>query len=89
MIVPLARKSVIAGIIHNQPPAVEASTPGGFSFALELVRSTPVSPFRAEPRHEGRICLSSGPEFWTLIEERRRQKTINQVELKPGLSQAP
>jgi antitoxin (DNA-binding transcriptional repressor) of toxin-antitoxin stability system len=34
---------------------------------------------------EQRVNLSSRPEFWQLITERRRQKTISRVELEQRL----
>jgi hypothetical protein len=37
---------------------------------------------------EEQIRLASNPEFWTLIEERRRQKTIRRAELERRLDQA-
>jgi hypothetical protein len=37
MIVPLARKSVIAGILTINPPSIESSVLGGFSFAREAI----------------------------------------------------
>ena len=38
---------------------------------------------------EEQIRLSSSPEFWKLMEERRRQKTISREELERRLAQAP
>jgi hypothetical protein len=35
------------------------------------------------------IRLASSPEFWTLIEARRRQKTISRAELERRLDRAP
>jgi antitoxin (DNA-binding transcriptional repressor) of toxin-antitoxin stability system len=37
---------------------------------------------------EEQIRLSSSPEFWALMEERRRQKTITREELERKLDQA-
>jgi putative addiction module component (TIGR02574 family) len=36
---------------------------------------------------DDQIRLSGSPEFWTLIEESRRQKTINREELEQRLDQ--
>jgi antitoxin (DNA-binding transcriptional repressor) of toxin-antitoxin stability system len=38
---------------------------------------------------EEQVRLSSSPEFWKLIEESRRQKTISREELERRLDQAP
>lgn len=38
---------------------------------------------------EEQVRLGSSPEFWTLIEESRRQKTISREELERRLDQAP
>jgi antitoxin (DNA-binding transcriptional repressor) of toxin-antitoxin stability system len=38
---------------------------------------------------EEQIRLSSDPEFWKLIEESRRQKTISREELERRLAQVP
>jgi len=38
---------------------------------------------------EEQIRLSSDPEFWKLMEERRRQKTISREELERRLAQVP
>ena len=38
---------------------------------------------------EEQIRLSSSPEFWMLMEERRRQKTISREELERRLDQVP
>ncbi len=38
---------------------------------------------------EEQIRLSSNPEFWKLMEERRRQKTISREELERRLDQLP
>ena len=35
---------------------------------------------------KSKFALSSDPEFWKLMEERRRQKTITREELKRRLS---
>jgi antitoxin (DNA-binding transcriptional repressor) of toxin-antitoxin stability system len=37
---------------------------------------------------EEQIRLSSSPEFWKLIEERRREKTISQKELERRLDES-
>jgi antitoxin (DNA-binding transcriptional repressor) of toxin-antitoxin stability system len=42
-----------------------------------------------EGMDEEQIRLSNSPEFWTLIEERRRQKTISRAELEQRLDRAP
>jgi antitoxin (DNA-binding transcriptional repressor) of toxin-antitoxin stability system len=38
---------------------------------------------------EEHVGLSSSPEFWELIEESRRQKTISREELERRLDQVP
>ena len=38
---------------------------------------------------EEQIRLSSDPEFWKLMEDRRRQKTISREELERRLDQVP
>ena len=38
---------------------------------------------------EEQIRLSTSPEFWALMEESRRQKTIGRAELEERLDQAP
>ena len=38
---------------------------------------------------EEQIRLSSDPEFWKLMEERRRQKTISREELERRLAHLP
>ena len=38
---------------------------------------------------EEQIRLSSDPEFWELMEERRHQKTISREELERRLDQVP
>jgi antitoxin (DNA-binding transcriptional repressor) of toxin-antitoxin stability system len=38
---------------------------------------------------EEQIRLSSNPEFWKLMEERRREKTISREELESRLDQVP
>jgi antitoxin (DNA-binding transcriptional repressor) of toxin-antitoxin stability system len=38
---------------------------------------------------EEHVRLSTSPEFWKLVEESRRQKTINREELERRLDQAP
>ena len=41
-----------------------------------------------EGMDEEQIRLSSSPEFWKLIEERRREKTISREELERRLDQS-
>jgi prevent-host-death family protein len=38
---------------------------------------------------EEQVRLSSSPEFWKLIEESRRKKTISREELERRLNEAP
>jgi hypothetical protein len=78
MIVPLARKSVIAGIIQNEPLASHPSSRAALLLG-EGPRSVVINGSR----------LASSPEFWTLIEERRGHKTISRAELEQRLDQAP
>jgi antitoxin (DNA-binding transcriptional repressor) of toxin-antitoxin stability system len=135
MIVPLARKSVIAGILMLRSALeLEREFQGGFSLRASSMgcvdpgfgyndeaQGDPMKTVSMEDAtldrcvaeaqqekviltrnghpialivsvdgmDEEQIRLSSDPEFWKLMEERRRQKTISREELERRLDQVP